>query len=216
MPEFSNLQFPWRWLTFSGLSVSIISGMLISNFKREVQKSTGIFISILLIISIFVMFQVSFFKKGEIERWRTHPGLFSPFEYRPVWLTDPGKILLPVEKVKIIKGNGSVDIVDWESDQRILSTKGNTPLTLKFSTFYYPGWEAEIDGFKAHILIEKDSGEMLINIPAGRHVLELKFIDTPLRFYAKLISLVFCFMIFLLVLFSYRPSNILNCKRTIT
>jgi hypothetical protein len=213
MPEFSNLQFPWRWLIFSGFSVSIIAGNLIGNFKGKVQKSAGILFIPLLIISLAMILQISFFKKGELDQWRLHPGLFAPFEYRPVWLNDPKAMLPAAEKIKIVKGEGAVDIIDWKSNQRVLSTKGNTPLTLKFSTFYYPGWEAEIDGLKSHILIEKDSGAMLVNIPAGLHVIELKFIDTPLRFYAKLISLGFCFMVFLIVLFSYRPSNILNCKR---
>jgi len=206
-PEFSNLQFPWRWLAFSGLSVSVIGGNLIGNFKGEIQRSTGIFFLTLVVISFFMMLQISFFKKGEIERWRTHPGLFSPFEYRPVWLTDPGRILLPVEKVTIIKGDGSISITDWKSNRRVLSTTGYTPLTIKFSTFFYPGWTARTDGLNAQIAVDKDSGAMLIDIPKGQHVLELKFIDTSLRYYAKLISLGFCFIIILLVLYPLRSGQ---------
>jgi hypothetical protein len=205
MPEFSNLQFPWRWLIFSGFSVSIIAGNLIGNFKGKVQRSAGILFIPLLIISCAMMLQISFFKKGDLDQWRMHPSAFAPFEYRPVWLNDPKAILPAVEKAIIIKGNGSVDIIDWESNKRVLSTKGDTPLTLKFSTFYYPGWKAEIDGLKALILIEKNSGAMLVNIPAGLHMLKLKFIDTPLRYYSKLISLSSCFAIILLLLFPIRP-----------
>jgi hypothetical protein len=200
-PEFSNLQFPWRWLTFSGLSVSIIGGNLIGNFKGEVRRPAGIFLLTLVIISFFMMLQTSFFKKGEIEHWRTHPGLFSPFEYRPVWLTDPGRILLPAEKVIIVKGAGSISITDWKSNRRILSTTGDTPLTIKFSTFFYPGWTAKIDGRNAPIAIDKNSGSMLIDIPKGKHALTLKFQDTPIRYYSKIISLLsFVILIFLLIL----------------
>jgi hypothetical protein len=201
VPEFSNLQFPWRWLTFSGLSVSIIGGNLIGNFKGEVRRPAGIFLLTLVIISFFMMLQTSFFKEGEIERWRIHPGLFSPFEYRPVWLTDPGRILLPVEKVIIVNGNGSVDIVSWKSNRRELSIKGTAPLMLKFSTFYYPGWIAKIDGRNASIAVDKDSGLILIDIPEGKHTLILKFQDTPIRYYSKIISLFsFVSLIFFLIL----------------
>jgi len=148
-----------------------------------------------------MMLQISFFKKGEIERWHTHPGLFSPFEYRPVWLTDPGRILLPVEKVIIVKGDGSISITGWKSNRRVLSTIGDTPLTVKFSTFFYPGWTARIDGLNAQIAVDKDTGAMLIDIPKGKHALTLKFQDTPIRYYSKIISLFsFVVLIFLLIM----------------
>jgi hypothetical protein len=207
MPEFSNLQFPWRWLTFSGLSVSIIAGDLIMNFKGEVRKATIIICSPLLIIALFIMSQTSFFEEIEIDNWRMHPSLFSPFEYRPAWLHYPGRLLLPVEKIQVLEGTDYVHITDWKSNRRVLSTSGTTPLRLKFSTFYYPGWEATIDGLRAQILIEKDSGAMLVDIPKGNHGLELQFIDTPLRYYSKIISLGFLVAILLLALFSSRLSG---------
>src|SRR4030067_1290393 len=208
IPEFSNLQFPWRWLTFSGLSVAVIAGNLIGNFTGGLRKSLSLFFSPLLITSLFMMLHLSFFKEGEIDQWRTHPGLFSPFEYRPVWLTDPGKILHPVEKVIIRKGNGSVDIVDWKSNQRVSSTKGNSPLTLTFFTFYYPGWKAKIDGNQNDIIIEKDTGSMLVEVPEGDHKVELTFEDTPVRYYAKVISLISLIVVFSLYLYGmFKPAN---------
>jgi hypothetical protein len=201
MPEFSNLQFPWRWLTFSGLSVAVIAGNLIGNFTGQVRKSVSFFFSPLLIISLFIMLHLSFFQEGEIDQWRTHPGLFSPFEYRPVWLTDPGNILPPVEKVITIKGSDSFDIVDWKSNQRILSTNGKTSLMLKLSTFYYPGWIAKIDDKQSYIIIEKDTGSMLLELPEGSHKVELFFEDTSVRYYAKVISLISLVIVTFIYLF---------------
>jgi len=201
MPEFSNLQFPWRWLIFSGFSVSIIAGNLIGNFKGKVQKSTVILFIPLLIISLVMILQISFFKKGELDQWRMHPGLFAPVEYRPVWLNDPKAMLPAAEKIKIVKGEGAVDIIDWKSNQRVLSTKGNTPLTLKFSTFYYPGWKAKIDNKQSDIIIEKDTGSMLLELPEGSHKVELFFEDTPVRYYAKVISLISLVIVTFIYLF---------------
>jgi hypothetical protein len=208
VPEFSNLQFPWRWLTFSGLSVSIISGMLISNFKGEVQKSTGIFLLILLVISIFIMFQVSFFKKGEIEQWRTHPGIFSPFEYRPVWLKNPGRVLLPVENVTLIKGEGSVSILEWKSNQRVLSTNSESDVRLKLSTFYYPGWKTKIDNKQSSIMVDGDSGSIIVEVPEGKHKVELIFEDTSERYYAKIISIISLIVVSSLCLYGmFKPAD---------
>jgi hypothetical protein len=201
MPEFSNLQFPWRWLIFSGFSVSIIAGNLIVNFKGKVQKSAGILFIPLFIISLVMMLQISFFNKGELDQWRMHPGVFAPFEYRPVWLNNPKAMLPASDKIKIVKGNGAVDIIDWESNKRILSTKGNNPLTLKFSTFYYPGWKAKIDDKQSYINIEKYTGSMLLEVPEGSHKVELIFEDTPVRYYAKVISLISLVIVTFIYLF---------------
>jgi len=208
IPEFSNLQFPWRWLIFSGLSVSIIAGNLIGNFKGEVQKATSILVSPLLIMSIFLILHVSFFKSGEINYWRSHSGLFSPVEYRPLWLKDFKKVLPAAERVSILNGNGSVDIGDWKSNQRLLSTNSKTSLMLKFSTFYYPGWIAKIDYKQSDIIIEKDTGSMLLEVPEGRHKIELIFKDTPVRYYAKVISLISLIVVLSLYLYGmFKPAN---------
>jgi len=208
MPEFSNLQFPWRWLTFSGFSASVLGGNLIGNFTGDVRKSASFVSSPLLIISLLIMLPISFFKDGEVDQWRLNPGLFSPIEYRPVWLDDPRRILLPVEKATITKGDGSFSIVDWKSNRRVLSTSGNTPLTLKFSTFYYPGWKAVIDGKMNGVQIEKGTGSIMIEAPAGQHKIELVFEDTPARYYGKIISVVCLFLVILLVCLRFIPSGL--------
>src|SRR4030043_1545588 len=72
VPEFSNLQFPWRWLTFSGLSVSIVAGNLIGNFKGDVRRATCIIFSPLIIVSLLILFSASYFKDEQIQNFRTH------------------------------------------------------------------------------------------------------------------------------------------------
>jgi len=199
IPEFSDLQFPWRWLTFSGLSVSILAGYLFANSKVGIQKSASIFILPFLIISSFLIYQVSYFRGEEINDWKRHSGVFAPIEYRPVWLNNPVRILPPVEKAAIIKGSGSVKIIDWKSNQHILSTSGETDLRLKLSTFYYPGWKAKIDGKESSIII--DAGSMLLEVPKGRHKVEFMFQDTPVRYYGKVISIISLFIVVFIYLF---------------
>ena len=110
-------------------------------------------------------------------------------------------------KVEIIKGEGSEEILDWKSNKRVLSTDGITPLYLKFSTFYYPGWECKIDDRQCGIMIDKDSGSMVIEVPEGRHTIELFFRDTPPRYYGKLISIISLVLILLICLFEIRGLN---------
>jgi uncharacterized membrane protein YfhO len=147
------------------------------------------------------MLQISFFKSEDIDYFRAHSGLFSPVEYRPVWLKDYRKKLPSVERVRIIKGNGSVDIIDWKSNRRVLSADGETPLSLRFSTFYFPGWEARIDGNRSSIMVGKDTGSIFIEVPEGKHKIELSFRDTLIRYYGKVISIISLVLLFLVYLY---------------
>jgi hypothetical protein len=190
LPEFSNLQFPWRWLMFSGLSVSVLSGAFIEQSKESKRTITGLFLLIMLILSFLSARQVSFFTHEDIEHWTRSSVLYSPIEYRPIWLNEHRRNLPPVEKITIVKGTGTVDIIEWKAHQRIIVSEEQTDLTLRFSTFYFPGWKGYLDGTEIAINIENGTGAMLIDIPKGEHILELKFVDTPVRFYGKLISLI--------------------------
>lgn len=201
VPEFSNLQFPWRWLTFSGLSVSIVAGNLIGNFKGDVRKATCIIFSPLIIVTLLMLLSVSYFKDEQIHSLRTHSNIFSPCEYRPIWVKDYKKMLPPAERVTILSGNGSIDIIEWKSNKRLLSTDGDTNLRLKLSTFYYPAWTARIDGIYIGIIVERETGSMLIEVPEGRHKVELTFEDTPVRYYGKVVSVISLVVLFLVYLY---------------
>ena len=172
---------------FSGLSVSIIAGCMVGIFEWK-QKALNLVLLLLLTLSFSIILQPIVL--ADIDFWRENPAAFSPFEYRPIWLKDPRKMLPAVEKVKIEKGNGSIDIIDWKSNQRLLSANGEPSLSLKFSTFYYPGWEARIDGRRCDIAIDKGNGSIVIEVPEGRHKIELSFRDTPVRYYGKVISVI--------------------------
>lgn len=104
------------------------------------------------------------------------------------------------ERVSVLSGIAQFDVNEWKSEKRVISIKASTPALLRVSTFYYPGWKAAIDGKNTKIMIEKNTGVMLLDIPKGEHTLELRFKDTPLRYYSKVISFISCFIIAFLVM----------------
>jgi hypothetical protein len=69
------------------------------------------------------------------------------------------------------------------------------------NTFYFPGWRAWIDGEEAELAAEPKTGRMTFSVPQGEHGVTLRFGDTPLRRWAKILSAA-CFamgaMLFLL------------------
>jgi hypothetical protein len=200
IPGFSNLQFPWRWLFVSGLSVSVISGSIVGKSDGILKKAPVALVVSMLVLSLFTI--VKPFSLANIDFWRSQPVAFSPFEYRPIWVNNPRKDLPAIERVIIEKGEGTVDIVQWKSNHRILSVSGKGPIQLKFSTFYFPGWQAKRDGQNIDIIVMEESGSMAIEIPEGSHTLELILKDTWVRRSGKIISL---FTILSIVLLLFVP-----------
>ncbi|RMF00208.1 MAG: hypothetical protein D6768_13330, partial [Chloroflexi bacterium] len=62
------------------------------------------------------------------------------------------------------------------------------PAQVVFHIFYFPGWQAQIDGQPAAVFPASERGLAAVTVPAGAHRLQLEFADTPVRRAANLIS----------------------------
>ncbi|MBN1889253.1 MAG: hypothetical protein JW850_14765 [Thermoflexales bacterium] len=70
-----------------------------------------------------------------------------------------------------------------------LELESDAPLTVTYHAFYFPGWQARVDGRLAAIHVVSPTGTMYLDVAAGRHTLEMTFGSTPLRTAAQLLSL---------------------------
>ena len=123
-------------------------------------------------------------------------------EYAPVWAQNIREIMFETNhrKATVMKGDAIVKVVAWESEKRIIDVDVDKPSILKLNTFYYPGWEAEIDGKKVDIAIEEPSGTMMVNILPGKHILALQFHNTRLRDYALYISIISSLIVIIILI----------------
>lgn len=94
------------------------------------------------------------------------------------------------DKAVIVEGEGVAEISAWKSAERIVEISAGSPCVLRIRTFYFPGWTAYTDGVRTEVKVEQGTGAMLIGVPRGRHTIALRFVDTPIRFYSKIISVV--------------------------
>ena len=76
---------------------------------------------------------------------------------------------------------GNVRIQEWKPQHRVIDVSSNAPGQLFVRTFSYPGWTATIDGAPSRAGTDKDTGAMLFSLPPGAHIVELDFLDTPVR-----------------------------------
>jgi len=212
VPGFSFLQFPWRWVSITELSLCFLIGYIFAHKDGTVLKSIRLKkVTIYLLIILFLASSALIWKSSiipdslikKIVRPEEIRNFIIPYEYTPVWVNDVKTISTETDddRVSVISGEASIDIEEWQAEKRIINIKSTSDVLVRISTFYFPGWEAILDGEKTPVKIEQGTGAMLIVIPKGRHKLVLRFEDTPVRYYSKIISLIFFVISTLFIVF---------------
>jgi len=212
VPYFKYIQFPYRWLNITTFTVVFLSAVIFLSqdifYKGKIKRSLFIvllFLTCLILdyryINTAHLFTKEFLMPVRPVNWVNE---------LPVWVDQ--EMIDKSEDIKqravVHEGEGCAEVIIWKSAERVIEIDALTQITLRIKTFYFPGWKAYVDGAEKQIKTEEDIGAMIINVPEGKHMLILRFEDTPVRYYSKLVSMVSFFSIAALVLFSKRKKKL--------
>lgn len=200
IPGFSELQFPWRWMGVMEFMLCFLIGAVFSSGDTpglqppsRYKKAVVCLVIVLLGSSFIRVFGSDILPAASVEKALVETvtrDKAPTIEYAPIWANEMEKTLKEQnERVSVISGTATIQVAGWRPERRTININASTPTVLKIFTFYYPGWAAELDGSRKQIAIEKGTGAMMIDVPAGYHSLEMKFGETTLRYRAKIISL---------------------------
>ncbi len=94
----------------------------------------------------------------------------------------------PLQKAAIAAGSG--EIVGQSSGalaaRALVRAEG--PVTLRFYTYYFPGWRATVDGRPVAIRADGPNGLIGVDVPAGQHEVEVTFGLTPARIAGRVLA----------------------------
>jgi hypothetical protein len=218
IPFFKYIQFPFRWLNVTVFLVGFLfsaAGYWILENKKD--KHSGRFTGISTVVLLFLVCALYDYK------YIVTSPVFTPDELMPPravnWTkehlpagVDMNKIKteeIPGKRISLLSGEGNAEVITWNSSYRSAKTVFKEDSRVRIRTFYFPGWQAYLDGIRTKIIKEDGTGAMLIDIPQGKHLLDLKFVDTPIRYYSKFVS------IFSLLLVTIIIGMIRNRKTTL-
>ena len=212
IPFFKYIQFSHRWLTITTFAVVFLFADIFRGTRNVLKTKRES--SMLIIILCFIFFAsllldykyirfTHFINEQELLPARD-PNWYR--EHLPIWvdMEEIDKSRGNKQHVVIQEGKGSAEVKLWQSAERRIDIKALEPIMLRIRTFYFPGWKAYLDGVETQIRKEEKVGAMLVRIPKGTHALLLRFEDTPVRHYAKIISLASVLVVLSLVLFPGR------------
>jgi hypothetical protein len=94
----------------------------------------------------------------------------------------------PLTTAGIITGQGQVELVHHGGASDIVRVAAETPVSLQFYRYEYPGWQVTIDGEPVPHRHEPPYGLVTVDVPTGEHEVSLRMGSTPPRTLGVIIS----------------------------
>jgi len=182
----STIQFPFRLLSLSLLSGSVLSCFLIEHFKKYRYFLASFIIIIAVGTNSYIVakgyeyFDDSYYStNGDTTTVQN--------EYMPRdAMTTPQNT--PSSLFEVSNG----DIISYTQNEKEKSAKVQmrTEGTVFLNQLYFPGWKVYQGDRESTILVVKGSGIMSTIVPQGESEISFRFEETPLRLFANGISLI--------------------------
>jgi len=217
------LQFPWRFLTFVGLFISILGGFGIYFLEKIFvwKKLLSVIVIVLALVTVIKYSQ--YFKpqyylaKTDLQlttfneiAWNVSRTLL---DFIPKGIKTTKSNLgttipaikrkdLPRKSYQIIPNEASVKVLENKFEEKSFLVTAYRNTQFQLNTFNFPGWTAYVDKEKVQINDNNDFKLITINIPMGQHQILFRFEDTDVRKVGNVVSIVsFAFILMILVLY---------------
>jgi hypothetical protein len=192
-------QFPWRLLTVLSIPLAVFTGGLVTGWRRtELRIVVGVLtLSLIVSANLPRLDWLGYWPKNDIatgtaavaqfESDTGARGTSNAAEFRPRWVQSDS--LLP-----FADGPGVVDAVSVEqasSYDLIAEVSSATGGLLRFSTFYFPGWQVWVDDNQPATTYPSTSlGLLTVDLPPGSHRVRVTWRGTPVQRWASTVTLV--------------------------
>jgi hypothetical protein len=213
VPLLAFTEFPWRFFSLAILAAAVICGASVGLWLRIRQpRATTALVGLCLVAAVGSAFvqlypqwppasrEALSSRDVVLHELRTGMvGTTSASECMPIWVVEEPRdsplvpLYLsdsPITKLDLgsLPDSASTELLEHTAVSDEYSVSSPSPVTLRFNTFYYPGWQAYVDS--QPVPIEPSYPEGLITFPvaAGEHRVAVRFGDTPVRVAANLLS----------------------------
>ncbi len=235
LPLLNFLQFPWRLLGLANGLLAIVGGAAFSQLDEQTTEAgQTIILTSSLLLFVFIalpLTQIAPYPDfGATDPWTVMvqeiqgrwAGTTSTDDFVPATVD---VIPRPTEQlIADYQFEGGTDHVNRAAlaEETAISADLITPthyfyrtdspneFVLRLFIFHFPGWQATIDGRPVDIALGLPEGFITLTVPAGQHIVELHFTNTPVRTAAWVVSGVGAIVMLLGVSIGRRKPNAEN------
>jgi hypothetical protein len=216
LPFLPYAEFPWRLMGIANLGAAFLAGGSIRLWERLLAKRRlADLILAASLLALILGVAVYFYPVRPFLHWGTpslsdyveyevrtqNVGTTGLAEYLPRWaeeiptsspLVGPLREGKPLEKLdrSALPAGVQATALAHDAVTDHYHFRGETDFRARFFTFYFPGWQAFLDGEQVPIQIIPPLGLMAVDVPAGEHELLLRFRETPFRLAMDAISMI--------------------------
>jgi hypothetical protein len=209
LPKLQFVQFPWRWLMPLGVVFAMFTAAALARAHR--RWIGWIVLAIALGSAAVAIAHDAWWDSEDIPQVeaaiQSDAGYEGTDEYQPL-ASDRSDLRIEAPRVAAIiasidtvansskmpadqaGGELRVHIEQWNSEDRIIAVDAPQAVTLIVKLLDYPAWRAEMNGRPAKIRFMKNTGQILVSVPAGHSMVKLQFTRTIDRTIGGAISLV--------------------------
>ena len=204
LPIIAFAEYPWRWFGVAFVFSSLLAGAAMNWLARWPTlrlAAAGLCIVALIIVSAVYQFPKPFVP---VSATRSD---FLRYEraYRAVGTTAGGEFLTPwtidvpaapaitpdlARRALVAAPPGvQASVLEERATGLRLAISADEATSVSLAQFYFPGWRAMLDGQPIALRPAPRTGLIELDIPAGRHELQVEFRDTPVRTAATVAAL---------------------------
>ncbi len=198
----SVAQFPWRMLSILSLPLALFAGGIVAGPMRDALRRllTAALLAAILFAQAPRLRDANLYPPASV---RLDPSVMAMVdldrgvlgggegdsmlqEFRPRWAART--LVLDAQP----ESDGIAPTVTVEAANAydlLLAVSAPTPAPLRFTTFYFPGWEVRLDGQRLATRPSTNLGLLTVDLPAGEHSLHVTWAGTPLERAANWLSL---------------------------
>jgi uncharacterized membrane protein len=200
------VQFPWRLLIVTTFALAFLSGAALHAFADEARDAAAaLAVALIFVIASYAYTQpqhtdAMFNYQTQMEFETQYGELLGDTS----WLAGERPKDSPLvqqyvrgEKLKkaiALDGDATVETIRYGGQSTDLRVDARVPTRVLVYTHYFPGWTVTIDNQRVESEPYGEQGLILVRVPAGSHIVRLRFEDTPIRQMGAVVS-AFCFLV---------------------
>lgn len=193
IPNMAFIQYPWRFLMFAVLSLSILGGGAVLLLSHRFLRlfTAGILIGSVIMLytklfipQTFLLASDASYETEEELRWRVSK---VSDEYLPSDVPRPENPSEIIRDTIEKQPDVTMRFVRETDTYAMIRFDTQTEQTVKINKAYFPGWIYEVNSTRVEPAIIRGLPE--ITIPKGESTLEMQFTNTPVRTIGNTVSL---------------------------
>jgi hypothetical protein len=209
-PLAASIQFPWRLLSITTITLALLVGAAAHWLEHEVagRERWGSCVFVLALTLVLSSFTYATPQLSPIRpedesllaivafeaRYPDMRGM-TVFAQRPPSEAESPLIAQylagePLRRAAIVSGAGAVIDQESRANSAWARVRADSQVRLRFYTNYFPGWQATVDGEPVAIAPDPPDGLIGLDLPPGEHMVQVRLTATPVRRAGTVLSLI--------------------------